>query len=312
MADDADKSDQEPDEQLGQKSDEEADGESSAPSESTGPIGGERLAEARRAQQISVQEIAKELHLDEQKIRALESNEFDMLGAPVFAKGHLRKYAELVGVDNADILADYYRLNRSSPVYPVVKERIRPEREIVPGPWIAVIVVLILVGFAYWYLVVRSGTSAVETPGAPVESPVSVAEPANDEPSPESTENTDDSDRPDDETADGFDSSPTGDQSPVGNESPIGQEQNSADDGTLQLQVSYSGDCWTEITDAAGRRLFFDLGREGRTLDLSGEAPVSVLFGNVDNVGLRVNGVEYDFATAERRGQTARLTLYPR
>ena len=39
--------------------------------ESAGPKGGERLAEARRALQITVLEIAKELHLDEFKVRAL-------------------------------------------------------------------------------------------------------------------------------------------------------------------------------------------------------------------------------------------------
>ena len=57
-----------------------SDDESSA-SETEGPLAGERLAEARRAQQISVLEIAKELHLDEPKVRALERNEFDVLGA---------------------------------------------------------------------------------------------------------------------------------------------------------------------------------------------------------------------------------------
>jgi cytoskeleton protein RodZ len=58
-----------------------------------GPVGGERLAEARRAKQISVLEIAKELHVEEAKIRALENNDFEFLGAPVFAKGHLKKYS---------------------------------------------------------------------------------------------------------------------------------------------------------------------------------------------------------------------------
>ena len=50
------------------------------------PRAGKRLAEARQAQNISVFDIAKELHLDELKVNALEENEFDVLGAPVFAK----------------------------------------------------------------------------------------------------------------------------------------------------------------------------------------------------------------------------------
>ena len=75
--------------------------------EASGPLAGERLAEARRDSQITVIDIAKELHLDEYKVRALERNEFDVLGAPVFAKGHLRKYAQLVKVDEADVMAEF-------------------------------------------------------------------------------------------------------------------------------------------------------------------------------------------------------------
>ena len=80
-------------------------------------------------------------------------------------------------------------------------------------------------------------------------------------------------------------------------------------DGELRLLVSYSGDCWTEITDASGRRLFFDLGKEGRTVELSGTAPFNALFGNADNVSLQVNGSDYAIGAAERRGRTARLTI---
>jgi hypothetical protein len=48
--------------------------------EQNGPLGGERLAAARRAHEISATDIAKELHLDELKIRALERNDFGVLG----------------------------------------------------------------------------------------------------------------------------------------------------------------------------------------------------------------------------------------
>ena len=80
-------------------------------------------------------------------------------------------------------------------------------------------------------------------------------------------------------------------------------------EGEVQLAVTFSGDCWTEITDAGGRRLFFDLGRRGRTVSVSGVAPLSVLFGNADNVSVSVNGVAYTIRDADRRGQTARLTI---
>ncbi len=251
--------------------------------ETQGPRGGERLAEARREQQVSVLEIAKELHLDEYKVRALENNEFDTIGAPVFAKGHLKKYAQLVGVDEGDVLKDYYELTRSASIPPVVSSRPRPQREMAPGPWIAVIVIIIVVASAYWWLTSR--TVVVDTP-APAEEVVPEQQAA-----PEIVEEP--------EVA-APEIAPDPEPQPV---------EAAPEEGELRLIVSYSGDCWTEITDASGRRLFFDLGKEGRTVELSGRAPLNVLFGNADNVSLQVNGSDYSIGAAERRGRTARLTI---
>jgi len=134
--------------------------------ESEGPRCGERLAEARREQQISVLEVAKELHLDEPKVRALERNDFEMLGAPVFAKGHLRKYAQLVGVDEGDVFADYYQMTRQVTAPPVIIGRQRVRQELSPGPWIAVIVVIIVAAASYWWFAVFSeqATAPAMTP----------------------------------------------------------------------------------------------------------------------------------------------------
>src|SRR5210317_628699 len=132
-----------------------------------GPLGGERLAEARRAKQVSLLEIAKELHVEESKIRALENNDFDVLGAPVFAKGHLKKYSQLVGVNYEEVLADYYRLTRSQDMPPVVITRPKSGREFSLGPWIVLIVVLVLLALTYWLLVERaSETQPVPVPAA--------------------------------------------------------------------------------------------------------------------------------------------------
>ena len=80
-------------------------------------------------------------------------------------------------------------------------------------------------------------------------------------------------------------------------------------EGHVRLTMSFSGDCWTEISDASGTLLYRDLGRDGRTTNVTGEAPLSVLFGNAVNVSVRVNGSDYAISAADMRGELARLTI---
>lgn len=271
--------------------------EEATASELEGPFGGERLAEARRERQISILEVAKELHLDEAKVRALEQNDFDTLGAAVFAKGHLRKYAELVGVDPADILTDYYKMTHTADLPPVVPTRPKLRQEISPGPWIALVAVLLVAAVFYWWFVMSA-----EPVTPPAAEPAAIQEEAADRAEPAAG--------PVDDEASADDAEPSAAEAPateVAAEMP--EPEPVADDGATRLSLSFSGDCWTEIYDAEGRRLFFEMGRAGRTVELSGAAPISVLFGNVENVSLRVNGADYPVVPANPGSRTARLTI---
>jgi cytoskeleton protein RodZ len=268
--------------------------------DSGGPLAGERLAEARREQQIPIIEIAKELHLDEYKVRALESNDFEVIGAPVFAKGHLRKYAQLVQVDVAEVMADYYRLERSAAPPPVVGARLRQRDMVSITPWVAAIVVILVAAMTYWWFVARDDTSSASQPviGAVTPLPQTVDD-VEETLEPAATDVSQAMDEPVDEPQ----------VLPEPEPEPQAEMTPPADDTETRMSITYLGDCWTEISDANGRRLFFDLGKAGRTVDLSGEAPFNVLFGNADNVTLVVNGEAFEIAAANRRGRTARLTI---
>ena len=76
-----------------------------------------------------------------------------------------------------------------------------------------------------------------------------------------------------------------------------------------RLLLNYTGDCWTEITDASGRRLFFDMGHNGRTVELTGQAPFNVLFGNFENVSVSVDGTNFPISASNPGSRTARLTI---
>lgn len=272
-----------------------------------GPLAGERLAEARRKQQITVIEVAKELHLDERKVRALEQNEFEILGAPVFAKGHLRKYAQLVGVEINDVLADYYALTRSAAMPPVVGKVRKPARELTPGPWLAVLIAAIVIASLYWFFIARDDGGAEPPVSISDERPV---EPddivSSDSADVESQPLAETSSLPADIAVDlPVEEAPqTGEAAPDVPAAPAGLA-----DGEVRLTMQFSGDCWTEITDSSGRKLFFDLGSDGRVANVTGRAPLAVLFGNADNVSIRVNGEAYPIDARDRRGRTARLTI---
>ncbi|MDJ0699064.1 MAG: DUF4115 domain-containing protein [Woeseiaceae bacterium] len=259
-----------------------------------GPRAGERLAEARRAKQITIVEIAKELHLDEPKVRALERNDFETLGAPVFAKGHLRKYALLVDIDPDDVLTEYYEMNRSGPAPLVISSRAKPRTELTPGPWIALFVVAAFVALAYWWFAVREpATTAAPEPQMETSEP---APESMDEAVGETAADT----RLEPEIQDVVDA-------PVTEPEPAAPEEPATSD--VRLSMAFTGDCWTEITDAGGRRLYFGLGKTGRNVEVSGEAPLNVLFGDANNVSIAVDGVERPITPAERRGKTARFSI---
>jgi cytoskeleton protein RodZ len=280
------------------------------------PLAGLRLARARRSLDISVLEIAKELHLDEPKVRALEENNFDALGAPVFAKGHLRKYAELVGVATDDVLADYYVLNRAVGAPPVVGSAHKAPREYHLGRWIAgvfavAIIAAVAIG-AYWWLERRTENAAAQSDTPTLAPFVSASrdgvEATDSTAALEVTENNDlstaaeiieeaasepeSAELPQDAVMDEF----------LGEETDLPQ---------VTLSISFSGDCWTEVSDASGRRLFFDLGKEGRTVSITGAAPLRALFGDSSNVRLEVDGQDHPITNSMRSGQTARMTINP-
>jgi len=264
--------------------------------ESEGPVCGERLAEARRKLQLSVADVAKELHLDDFKVRALESNDFEVIGAAVFAKGHLKNYAHLVKVDEADVMADYYQLERESGTLPVIPRRSRPRQMISPGPWLATIVVIAIAASGYWWFTTRETPPARPVTGEiaplPQEADSAVAE-------------VEETELPEQAVTIEPEPEPEPDAEPE--PEPVALPLVETD--TLEVSITYSGDCWTEITDASGRRLFFDLGKSGTTINLTGEAPFNALFGDAANVSLVVDGASFDIPARDHRGRTARLTI---
>jgi cytoskeleton protein RodZ len=68
---------------------------------------GARLQAGRARADLSLVQAAELLHVDPNVIQALETENFSALGAPVFARGHMRHYAELVNESAPELLGLY-------------------------------------------------------------------------------------------------------------------------------------------------------------------------------------------------------------
>ncbi|HXS88050.1 MAG TPA: RodZ domain-containing protein [Steroidobacteraceae bacterium] len=239
------------------------------------PGGMLRVERERRG--YSVQHVAEELHLDIRVIEALETNRFEALGAPVYARGHLRKYATLLGLSPATVLARYEALGGTppdpTPVPAVMAVPLRVERRRVSKLplWIAAAIVIVagLAWLVFQLLQARGAigtTSAVTAPTAPQQPTVN-----------ESTTLTE----------------PTTVTEPIAQApAPVAQAAPQASSPTpaaVRLRLEFIEPSWTEIYDASGKRLMFDMGTPGRVRSVAGTPPLRVSLGLVSAVNAQVN-----------------------
>src|SRR5215211_6717286 len=99
---------------------------------------GARLKREREAQGLTEQQAAESLTLDPTVVFALEANDFAVLGAPVFVKGHLRRYAAMLGVPEDEILGAYERSKHhmaEPSLVPKSRLEMMPERSRPKWPW---------------------------------------------------------------------------------------------------------------------------------------------------------------------------------
>ena len=78
--------------------------------------------------------------------------------------------------------------------------------------------------------------------------------------------------------------------------------------GSAQVQIQFSADCWTQVSDGSGKILLSALKRKGETVDVSGKPPFAVRLGYARGAQISYNGQAVDIAPFTT-GETARLKL---
>jgi cytoskeleton protein RodZ len=236
---------------------------------------GGMLRAERERRGYSVQHTAEEMHLDMRVIEALEANRFEALGAPVYARGHLRKYATILGLSPATVLARYEALvgmpGDPTPVPTALATPVRvvERRRVSKLPLWIVAAIAIVAGLAWLVFellqnreVDSATTNEVVAPTVAqqpaVNEPTIVSEPAAQAPAPAAQA-----------TPPAPPSLPTA--------------------GEVRLRLEFTEPSWAEIYDASGKRLLFDMGTPGRVRTVAGAPPLRVNLGLASAVNAQVD-----------------------
>ena len=68
---------------------------------------GQRLKKAREVRGLTVDQVAKELHLSQRFVTAMEADAYKDLPEPAFVRGYMRRYAQLVKLSPDDIAGKF-------------------------------------------------------------------------------------------------------------------------------------------------------------------------------------------------------------
>ncbi|MEQ8288687.1 MAG: DUF4115 domain-containing protein [Gammaproteobacteria bacterium] len=295
---------------------------------------GALLRAAREKQDLSVNDIYQRIHLEPRIIQAIEADEYDKISSPTYARGYLRTYAKMLGLDG-DYIVSLYNADNTAPP-PEILPEVKPPTQVSSSdkPVKAftylislALVLLLLIWFQSNYIVDKSPSTGAASDKTQVPGEINNTD-----------TNFDVVIHPE-----GWQSPPPGPES-IGTRVPAPAAETASDSVTPTMQISESindesqpqilpvdsgetirtysatgpdtieltitDDSWIEIYDAFDQRIFMDLGKDGEQLKIKGTAPFSMTLGNAPGVSIRFNNETINPSYSENSG-VARFQLPP-
>jgi len=306
---------------------------------------GETLRIARESKNLSLQSVAQQLNLSERALARIEAGDFSQLPGHTFARGYVRAYAKLLGLDQNRLVQEFDQHTGTTATGSSVNslghidQPVRLSRNMVRFFLFALLLLLIGGGFYWWQdqqLAVQSGPavtalerieveaadgtteihlldrtddegqveheSETAEPSSTPEEPVPTVDPEAAADEPQAINESASTDQAPSDSA----SQPV--DAPVAAEAPVQNPQAAAAPGEGVLELRYTADCWTQVTDADGRVLLSVLAKAGTSRTVSGKAPLDLRLGYASGAQVTYNG-EAVSLSGQTRGETARLKL---
>src|SRR5690242_16789129 len=113
---------------------------------------GARLRAGREKHGLTVLQVAERIHTDPKIVEAIEADNFAALGAPVYARGHIRHYAELVGESATELTTLYSGQSKVAQpdLTQIVKATSEADTSKLVVPALMVIAVFAVAGAVWW------------------------------------------------------------------------------------------------------------------------------------------------------------------
>ncbi len=309
---------------------------------------GVRLRNAREQLGLSQQAVAERLCLKVSTVRDIEEDKAPAELASTFLRGYIRSYAKLVHIPEEELLPMMEKQApvRAAKVAPMQsfslgKRRKKRDGWLMSFTWLVLFVVIGLTGAWWWQnhkaqqeeittmadqssaelnnsagegaqsipLNTDASATASETPAATANSPdTTTAQTAAPAVSPTTPAPADSAivspSQANVETAPATTANNAVQPLPS---DPAGVTAAPADPNALVM--NFNADCWLEVTDATGKKLFSGLQRKDGTLNLAGQAPYKLKIGAPAAVQIQFQGKPVDLSRFIRTNQVARLTL---
>ena len=280
---------------------------------------GQRLKAEREKKGLSAQKAADELNLDGWVVDALESGDYARVGPAVYAKGHLKRYAVLLGLPVAEILEAYDTQSAPTPLSQPSTMRMRTSAPTGSElPWIQIlgfaVVALVVAGLMWWKPWHLLGTSGAPVAEVPAQAPASAAEAPDVQGGNEAASAT-----VTDDTPGAGGSSESGSSTASARTAAPGTAATSTaatsmaaastavpstaaastahsageapapGAGRARLRLSFSADSWVDVHDATGQRVYAGNGRANSVKTITGVAPLRVYLKSASGVQLQIN-----------------------
>lgn len=269
---------------------------------------GAQLRRAREARGMTVEGVGAAIKLAPRQVEAIEADAYAELMNPTYARGFIRNYAALIGLDPKALLAQLDQQQvRATPqlveqadvgvAMPVQSSR---RKWLLPllALSVPVVVAIALYVWSEFWTAPRGESVQVEQEAVMPPSDA-VAEPQTEPATPSVDAQASDAVATEATLAAALPDAPPPSAESAGAPPVTGQRQ---------LAFTFTADSWVEIRDAQDRIILSELNRAGSSRSVGAVFPVSLVIGNAKSVRLSIDGTPHDLAPATKV-DVARLRL---